>query len=346
MSPPGDQCGGAGGAPSAPSAFRLRLRARTRTIRAVRVITQLGATSADRDRIVTTFPGVELVEFDANSDPPAGAADAFFGGYMGWDDILRWLDATGVRWVQLSGTGIDNVPTAVFDGRTVTCARGASAVPISEWVMAAVLSAAKRFPDVFLDEPPKWWNFPNPPLGALQDATIALVGLGGIGTAVAERALPFGMCVKAMRRTDAPSPIPGVEMVRTLEALVEDADHLVLCAPGTPRTQHIVDDTLLKQVKPGLHLVNIARGSLVDQDALRTALDDGRVALATLDTVTPEPLPEGHWLYEHPQVRLSAHVSWYSPQLQRTAVDIFVENLGRFQRGEDLLHVVDVEEGY
>ena len=84
----------------------------------------------------------------------------------------------------------------------------------------------------------------------------------------------------------------------------------------------------------------------MDQDALRVALDDGRVAVATLDTVDPEPLPAGHWLYSHPQVQLSAHVSWYTPELQRTAVEIFVDNLGRFLRDEPLLHVVDRDEGY
>ena len=99
-------------------------------------------------------------------------------------------------------------------------------------------------------------------------------------------------------------------------------------------------------MKPGIHLVNIARGALVDQDALRVALDDDRVAMATLDTVDPEPLPAGHWLYEHPKVRLSAHISWYEPQMQRAALAIFVDNLGRFQRGEELREVVDPAEGY
>jgi phosphoglycerate dehydrogenase-like enzyme len=92
--------------------------------------------------------------------------------------------------------------------------------------------------------------------------------------------------------------------------------------------------------------VNIARGALVDHDALRVALDDGRVAMATLDTVEPEPVPEGHWLYTHPQVRLSAHVSWYTPDLQRAALDIFIDNLGRFARGAPLREVVDPDEGY
>ena len=99
-------------------------------------------------------------------------------------------------------------------------------------------------------------------------------------------------------------------------------------------------------MKRGVHLVNIARGSLVDQDALRTALDDGRVALATLDTVDPEPLPDGHWMYEHPRVRLSAHVSWSSPRAFERIVASFTDNVRRYAVGEPLEGIVDPDEGY
>jgi phosphoglycerate dehydrogenase-like enzyme len=311
---------------------------------ALLVINQMGPAAAAR--IAETYPDIEVIEFEAG-DPPAGlAADVFFGGYLAWDDIVRWVDAAGVRWVQTSGTGVDKVPAAIYDGRTVTCARGASALPISEWVMAAVLAWAKRMPQTWLDAPPKHWNFPQPPLDSVADSTLALVGLGGIGSAVARRALAFEMRVRAMRRTDAPSPVEGVELVRSIGELVSDADHLVIAAPATARTQHLIDAAVLAQVKPGIHIVNIARGALVDQDALRVALDDDRVAMATLDTVDPEPLPEGHWLYDHPKVRLSAHISWYEPQIQRAALELFVDNLGRFRRGEELREIVDPAEGY
>ena len=310
----------------------------------LRVINQMGPAAAAA--IASAGPDVEVIEF-AGGDPPAGiAADVFFGGYFAWDDIVRWVDAAGVRWVQTSGTGVDKVPRAIYEGRIVTCARGASAVPISEWVMAAVLAWTKRMPQTWLHEPPRHWNFPRPALDSAAGSTLALVGLGGIGSAVARRALAFDMRVVALRRTDAPSPVAGVRIVRSMAELVADADHLVLAAPATARTRHVVDAGVLTRVKPGLHLVNIARGALVDQDALRTALDDGRVAMATLDTVDPEPLPAGHWLYTHPQVRLSAHISWYEPELQRAAMEIFVENLRRFERGEPLREVVDPDEGY
>ncbi len=313
----------------------------------MRIIAQLGMNTAEIERVNAAYPDVELIEF-TGGEPPAGLqADAFFGGYLGWDAILAWLDAAGVRWVQLSGTGVDNVASAVFEhDRVVTCARGASAVPISEWVLAAILAWAKRFPETFLSEPPRHWNFPNPALDRVEGSTLALVGLGGIGAAIATRALAFGIHVRALRRTDAPSPVDGVQIVRSLDELLPGADHVVLAAPATARTRHLLDDAAFASMQPGAHLVNIARGSLVDQDALRRALDGGMVAMATLDTVDPEPLPAGHWMYGHPKVRMTAHVSWYTPQLQSAAVDILIENIGRYTRGEPLLHVVDPAEGY
>ncbi len=313
----------------------------------VRIIAQLDLASAEAGRVQEAYPEVELVEFTAG-DPPAGLnAAAFFGGYHAWDAIVPWLDAARVRWVQLSGTGADNVAPAVFEhDRIVTCARGASAVPISEWVLAAILAWAKRFPETFLSEKPKYWNFPDPKLDRVEGSTLALVGLGGIGTAIATRSLAFGVHVRALRRTDAPSPVDGVHVVRSLDELLDGADHVVIAAPATARTRHLIDAAAFARMKPGVHLVNIARGSIVDQDALRVALDDDTVAMATLDTVDPEPLPAGHWLYSHPKVRMTAHVSWYTPQLQAAAVEVLIENIGRFLRHEPLLNVVDATEGY
>jgi phosphoglycerate dehydrogenase-like enzyme len=308
----------------------------------VTVVNQLGddATAAVR----AAHPDVDVVPMDG-SEPPAGLrADVLFAGWGDWDAVIRWADGTGARWVQLPGTGVDKVPAALYTGRTVTCARGASAIPIAEFVIGAVLAAAKRFPDTWLSEPPKHWNFAR--LDVVHGRTLGLVGLGGIGTAIAERAVPFGMRVLALRRTSAPSGVPGVEIAGSLAELLRTSDHLVLAAPATDRTHHLLDADAFALVKPGVHIVNIARGALIDQDALRVALDDGRVSLATLDTVDPEPLPAGHWLYAHPQVRLSAHVSWYTPEMFRSVIDLFVDNLGRFLRGEALFGIVDPAEGY
>jgi phosphoglycerate dehydrogenase-like enzyme len=304
----------------------------------IRVINQLGPKAAEAMK--AAVPDVEVI--DAGADPPSAdlRADVLFGG---WGPHSLDL-AQRVDWVHLAGTGVDSFPDELFDGRTVTCARGASAIPIAEFVLAGMLAFEKHLPETWIHEPPDHWNFAS--LGWLNTRTLGLVGLGGIGLAVAERALPFGMEVRALRRRPEPSPLPGVDIVGSLEELLPVADHLVLAAPATPRTRHLIDADALELVKPGVHLVNIARGALVDQDALRVALDDGRVAMATLDTVDPEPLPEGHWLYTHPKVRLSAHVSWASPAGLARTLEIFIDNLTRYAAGEPVLHVVDADEGY
>ena len=311
----------------------------------LRVINQMGSGVAEH--LLRELPDLELIEFTGGDPPPGIAADVFFGGYFGWDEIARWIDAAGVRWVQVSGTGVDKVPRSIYDGRVVTCARGASAEPISEWVMAAILAWAKRMPETQLHAPPKHWNFPWPALDAVAGSRLALVGLGGIGTAIARRALAFDMHVRALRRTDAPSPVDR-RGGRTRASTSSLPTPIISCSLLRRLRRRVISSTptLLEKVKPGVHLVNIARGALVDQDALRVALDDGRVAMATLDTVDPEPLPEGHWLYSHPKVRLFAHVSWYNPDLQGAAIAIFLDNLRRFVAGEELREVVDADEGY
>jgi phosphoglycerate dehydrogenase-like enzyme len=304
----------------------------------VRVINQLGPKAAEA--IKAAVPDVEVINATSESPPPDLRADVLFGGWG--PHSLEYAQRVG--WVHLAGTGIDSYPPEFFDGRIVTNARGASAIPISEFVLAAMLAFEKKFPETWIHEPPGHWNFA--PLGWLNTRTLGLVGLGGIGAAVAERALPFGMRVRALRRRPEPSPVGSVEVVGSLDELLPEADHLVLAAPATPRTRHLLDAETLQFVKPGVHIVNIARGALVDQDALRDALDDGRVAMATLDTVDPEPLPVGHWLYSHPKVRLSAHVSWASPAGMARTLEIFVDNLSRYVKGEPLLYLVDAGEGY
>jgi len=260
-------------------------------------------------------------------------------------DGLEDLVAGGARWVHNFGTGVDRFPFDKLGPDTIlTCSRGAGAEPISEWVVAQLLAFEKRLPQQWLTEPPEHWNLAE--LGSLDRSHVAVVGLGGIGTAVARRVLPFGSEVRALRRRPLASPIDGVEVVTDLTDLVGWCDHLVLAAPSTPATHHLIDAEVLGAMGPGAHLVNIARGALVDHDALRAALDDGQVALASLDTVEPEPLPAGHWMYGHPQVHLSAHVSWSSPRGMERILELFVEELRRWQAGEPLELVVDVDAGY
>jgi phosphoglycerate dehydrogenase-like enzyme len=253
----------------------------------------------------------------------------------------------GVQWVHSYGTGVNGFPFDLLGDRKMTCSRGASARAISEWVLAVLLAAEKQLPEIWLSEPPSppaRWNIAR--LGSLADKKLALVGFGSIAQAIARRALPFEMRIEALRRTQAPSPVEGVQIVTSLAELCKDADHIVVAAPETKATQGMIGDDAFSKMKHGVHLVNIARGGLVDQPALRRALDSERVGLATLDCVDPEPLPAGHWLYHHPRVRLSPHISWSAPGSYAGLIEPFVENLGRFLRGEELSRLVDPAEGY
>lgn len=308
----------------------------------MRVFSQVGRKLSAR--LAELAPEVEVVEIPDQGELPAGSeAEVLLTQTWGAEnigDVVR----RGVRWVHTLGTGVDRFPFAALRGQTLTCSRGASAIPIAEYVLAAMLALEKQIPEVWMKRAPEQWYGAR--LGGLYRSVLGVVGLGSIGVAVAERALAFGMTVRAVRRSAAPSPLPGVALVHGLEELVRDADHLVVAASATEETHHLISERVLAAVKPGVHLINVARGSLIDQEALRDALDDGRVARATLDTMTPEPLPADHWLYTHPRVRLTPHVSWSMPRATDLLLETFVANLRRYSAGERLENIVDVARGY
>jgi phosphoglycerate dehydrogenase-like enzyme len=289
---------------------------------------------------------VEIVPVPMHGPAPEGVTGDVLVTLPAWAENTDELLARGVRWVHYVSTGVDRV---AFDelppDLVITNSRGASAVPISEWVLAVMLAAEKHLPDVWIHEPPADWRADSH-LGTLHGRRLAIVGFGSIGRAVAERALPFGMEVRALKRSDGPSAVDGVEMVRSLTDVLDGADHVVVAAPLTDATRHLVGADAFAAMKPGAHLVNIARGGLVDQDALRVALDAGTVGLASLDAVDPEPLPDGHWLFTHPSVRLSAHDSWSWPGAYDVILERFIVNLRAHLAGEPLPDLVDPEVGY
>ena len=291
------------------------------------------------------FPDVALVRIpEEGAPPPDVRGDVLLTQAWGSPNLAEVMKR-GVRWVHGYGTGVNEFPFEALAGVPLTCSRGASGIPIAEWVLAAMLAFEKRFPESFVNRPEDW---KISGLGGLFGRTLALIGLGGIGQAVAQRALPFGMRVFAMRRRGGASPVDGVRLVRSWKELLGEADHVVVAAPATPDTRHLVGRERFAEMKPGAHLVNVARGALVDQEALREALDSGTLAAATLDVAEPEPPPAGHWLYSHPRVRQSPHISWSMPGALELLLEPFLDNLARFQKGEALLarDRVDLTRGY
>lgn len=289
---------------------------------------------------------VEYHYLDPMAEVPSDLrADALLTIILGAGNLRQILAPEHrIDWVHVFGTGIDGFDVEAVGTRELTCSRGATAVPIAEWVMAMLLAAVKQLPASWHRQPPEQWRFA--PLTTLAGQTLALVGLGSIGAAVAKRALAFDMRVKALVRTPRPSPLAGVEVVTSLETLVADADHVVLAAPATAATHHLINARTLAAMNPGAHLVNVARASLVDEPALRQALDSGQLARASIDVADPEPLPAEHWFFHHPKLYFSPHISWNGPDVFEQMIQRFVDNVERRLRGEPLAYRVDPVAGY
>ncbi|KKA09867.1 dihydrofolate reductase [Pseudomonas ogarae] len=301
-----------------------------------------------RQRLALTHPGSEVlaVPVGVPSDLPAAASVLLarpinVRGYLAPDTPPPgW--PYGLKWVQVVSSGIDFYPGWFFDGPPVSTSRGSAAENIAEFALAAIFAAAKRLPDIWVHD--GQWNFTA--LAPLKGSTLGILGFGAIGRSLAIKAHALGINVLALRQSQAPFDVEGVEAARDIHELFSRADHLVLAAPLTEATRHIVNGTVLASAKPGLHLINIARGGLLDQDALLEALDSRLIGLVSLDVTEPEPLPDGHPFYSHPWVRLSPHTSAISSNSHYEIADSFLANLERFLAGLAPENLANVQRGY
>lgn len=322
------------------------------SLRQLTVLNQLGS------EVLTSSAGVQVL--DAVQDlawercheadilltaPRSGWRNAPKQKPAGWPGRLRW--------VHLASVGVDYVPSWLFEGVQVSCARGVAAEPIADYVLSALLEQSLGLSARLVRNPDDWARESarvfSQPMGLLHGQTLGIVGYGAIGRAVAQRAKAFGMKVQALRKTSLAAQIhaeDGTAYAKSLEALLASSDHVVLALPLTEASKGMVNAEVLAHCKPGLHLINVARGPLVDQDALKAVLDSGLLGAASLDVTEPEPLPENHWLYRHEKVRLTPHISWAAGDVQAATRDKFAENLARYQRSQPLLDVVDLNKGY
>ncbi len=268
------------------------------------------------------------------------------GPHPSWRDAPPappWNWPGRLRWVQVASAGVDWFPRWMMQGPAVTCGRGHSAVPIAEYVLTAMLLHEKRLDQVTTRSRAGWQRHA---LGTLEGRTLGLAGYGAIGRAVAARARAFGMHLAAVRRSGWGEEEPDIIRAGGLAELASLSDHLLLALPLTDATRHCIDASVLDAARPGLHLVNVARGGLVDQPALLAALDADRLGFATLDVTEPEPLPAGHPIYTHPRIRLTPHISWSGQASRARLTEQILVNLSAYVRGDALRDVVDPICGY
>lgn len=249
-----------------------------------------------------------------------------------------------LRWVFSASAGIDFYPPWLLDAPLVTCGRGTASDEIADYVIAAIYRRAKDLEAARVRSAAEWRH---QPLGRVIGSTVGIIGLGAIGQEVARRAVALGAHVVAVRRGSAGAVTPeGVTLLANVEEVVARADHIVIAVPATAQTHRMFNAQLLARTKSGAHLINVARGSVVDQEALLAALDGGRLDFATLDVTEPEPLPDGHRLYTHPRVLLTPHISANYLVARSRLLEKLTQDLILFAQGATPSDVVDPVRGY
>ncbi len=275
--------------------------------------------------------------------------------------------APNLRWVQTHWAGIDRLPGSPLweSDIQLTTASGIHTPNMGQYVMAQILSWASRVPDWIRTQqkgewPPRRRELLMP--DELRDRTIGIIGYGSIGREVARLAHAFGMTILVIKN-DAkqvvdrgytldgqgdpdghlPTRIYPPEAIRSMIAL---CDYVVVTLPLTEKTHHFLDESVFREMKPTSFLVNVARGSVINEADLIKALQRGRLAGAGLDVFETEPLPSTSPLWAMDNVIITPHTSGFTPHYDERAVDLFVTNLNRYLAGEALLNVVNREAGY
>jgi D-2-hydroxyacid dehydrogenase (NADP+) len=270
------------------------------------------------------------------------------------DDILK--RAPLLRWVQLTSAGVDRLADSELvhsGGVVVTTASGIHAVPISEYVIGAMIAFAKGFPRAARSQAKNSWQAYL--ATEMEGATVGVLGLGAIGRRVAELSKALGMRVFAVRRScerrmtgaEAGEPFADELFPRSeLAAFLAESDYVVLAVPLTAESRQMIGEAELAAMKPTAVIVNIARGAVIDQGALIRALKGGRIGGAALDVTDPEPLPPESELWGLENVMITPHISGGTPRYMDRAIELFCDNLRRYLAGEPLRNVVDPTRGY
>ena len=273
---------------------------------------------------------------------------------IGWFDMYNKADmaaairdATQLCWLNSIFAGIDGLPLPDLQQRQVRVTNGAgiNAITIAEYVVMGMLTIAKGYREVVHAQGRREWLKDSPGKVELYGSKALLLGYGAIGKLVQERLAAFAVDVTVVRRSgDATGHALGPDQWR---ARLGEFDWIILAVPATADTKRMIGTAELAAMKRSAVVVNVARGSVVDQPALVQALRNKTIGGAFLDVTDPEPLPPEHPLWEMDNVHISMHLSGraQSMMFQRSA-QRFLENLERYRSGVPLLHQVDLALGY
>lgn len=292
--------------------------------------------------------GLDVAWFASRDEARAMIADAD----IAWVDMQRGSDTAAtvaagrrLKWVSTLYAGVDPFDLARMkaDGTILTNGVGINAIAVAEYAVMGVLVAAKRYDRIVRAADRHEWPADAPGKTELFETRALIVGMGAIGRLIGERLAAFGVAVTGVTRSGR----DGTLTPDAWKPRLGEFDWVVLAAPSTGATRAMIGAEELRAMKPGAWLINIARGDMVDQDALVAALTARRIAGAFLDTVTPEPLPPDHPLWSAPNALLTMHLSGRAQtRMFQRAAALFLDNLDAFLGGRVMRNVVDLDQGY
>lgn len=271
---------------------------------------------------------------------------------IGWVDMHQpgWTSevaaaGTNLKWLSTIYAGIDAFDTGLLKqrGTILTNGAGINAIAVAEYAVLGILAAAKRYDEVVRMADRKEWSIAPPGQVELDGTNALVIGYGSIGKLIGDRLAAFGVEVTGVTRSGRDGTLKPDEW----RARIGNYDWIVLAAPSTGDTHALIGKAELAAMKPGAWVVNIARGDMVDQEALIEALEKRRIAGAFLDTVTPEPLPPEHPLWTAPNTLHSMHLSGRSQtRMFQRAAALFLDNLDAYLTDRPMRNVVDLDAGY
>jgi phosphoglycerate dehydrogenase-like enzyme len=250
-----------------------------------------------------------------------------------------------LRWISVGGSGVDHLGAWDPARLTVTNAAGAAAEMMAEYVIGGLLHFSLGFDRFARHQKAREWTAGT--VASLRGRTLAILGLGKTGQAIARLAKAFGMTVIGIRARPAPTQqVDRVEPMTRLHDVLAAADCVALCLPLSAATRGLLDAAAFAAMRPGAVLADISRGGIVQQAALVEALGAGRLRGAVLDVFETEPLPADNPLWQMENVVITPHCSSVYDGWERRSMEMFCDNLDRWQRGVPLQNVVDPGRGY
>ncbi|WP_203635553.1 phosphoglycerate dehydrogenase [Thermobrachium celere] len=253
-----------------------------------------------------------------------------------------------LKWIQLSSIGIDQVPKDVVLARkiTVTNNKGGYSIPIGEWIVLKILEMLKNSREFYEKQKNKVWKM-DTSLLELYNKTVGFIGTGTIAQEAAKRLKGFDVNILGVNTNGRKVEyFDECFSMQNLKDMLSRCDIVVVAVPFTKETYHLINDDIISSMKDGVFLINIARGSVIDTDALIKALNTKKIKKAALDVFEEEPLSEDSPLWDMENVIITPHNSWISEMRNERRFNLIYENMKRYIEGRELLNIVDIIKGY